>query len=139
MTDPSLAMQGAIVAALKASVAVTALIGGPTEARIFDRVPEKQVFPYIAFGPAQVIQQDATCIDGSEVYQQIDVWSRLPGFPECKRVAEAVREALHRLDATFGDLGFEIEHQFTNYLRDPDGLTSHAVLSFRAEIDQSDG
>jgi hypothetical protein len=66
---------------------------------------------------------------------QIDAWSQSVGFPEVKRVASAVRRALAfaPMDLT-GDgyrlVDIALETDLT--LRDPDGVTSHAVLTFRA-------
>lgn len=132
MIDVALALQDALVAALRADAAVAALVG----ARIYDRVPLNAERPYISMGPAQVTEERMDCIDGAEVFQQIDCWSSEPGFGECKTLASAARAALNRLPAAQAGLNFEIEHRFTSVFRDGDGLTSHAVLSFRALIDQ---
>jgi beta-glucuronidase len=55
---------------------------------------------------------------------------------ECKTIAGAVRASLHE---TALDLGaqwqfLEIQHEDTRHLKDPDGATSHAVLTFRALV-----
>lgn len=131
MIDPSLALQRAIVTILNADADVKALI----DLRVFDDVPPNVDFPYVSFGPSQDTSDDADCITGYEVFQQIDVWSRELGFDECKTVSHAVRKALHLTTITQDGMTFEIEHRFTNTNRDPDGLTSHGVLSFRALID----
>jgi hypothetical protein len=125
----SLELQKAIVARLKADAGVVALVGQ----RIYDQPPIAPVFPYISLGPDQTLPDRADCYDGSEVNLQVDAWSRAVGFPEVKRIAEAARAALqdaplslagHRLvDLTFVD---------GRTLRDPDGLTSHAAMTFRA-------
>lgn len=132
MSDPALALQGAVVAALKADAAVTALAGD----RVYDRVPGPDTaFPYVSLGPCDVVQNDATCIGGADVTLQIDVWSREPGFREAKALAGAVRTALHLLETSFDGLSFEIEHRTTRHFRDPDGLTSHAAVEVTALID----
>jgi hypothetical protein len=132
MIDVSLALQDAVVAALRTDESVSALVGP----RVYDRVPSGAVRPYISIGPSQATQDDATCIEGMEVFQQVDVWSSQPGYAECKTIAAAVKTALHRLEIEKSGVTFEIEHRFTNTFRDADGLTSHSVLSFRALIDQ---
>ena len=137
MTAVSLALQGAIVTALKADATVKGFVGSGTTlqpTRIYDAVPDAPTFPYVSVGPAQVNRQDATCILGTEVFQQIDVWSRERGFVECKQIEDAIIAVLHDLDASNGGLSFTIEHRFTNTFRDSDGLTAHGVLSFRADI-----
>lgn len=134
MADPSLDLQGAIVAALKADGAVTALVGQ----RIFDDVPAAQAgsFPRITYGSDQVLSDDADCVTGFEVFIQIDVWSRIVGQPEMKRIAGAVRAALHNVELTLAEHSLIVlEHQQTRYLRDPDGLTKHAAVEFRALAD----
>lgn len=137
MTDPALLVQGAIVAAIKADAECQSLFG----ARIFDFIVADPVppMPYASFGPSQVIQDDADCINGAQVFQQIDVWSEEPEFVECKRISGVLRRLLHHMAVTRDGATFEIEHRFTTTARDSDGVTSHAVMSFFALIDQPEG
>ena len=133
MASPELELQGAIVQRLKADATLTALVGG----RIYDLVPETRVFPYVSIGPVDSIYDDAECITGLEVAQQLDVWSRETGFPECKLIVDAVRVALHdaELDLPTNALVYLACRQARTY-RDPDGLTSHGALSFEASIER---
>ena len=113
----ALALQGAIIAALKASAPVTAIVAD----RVYDHVPRNPAtealtaaFPFVAISDWQELSDDADCIDG----------------------AEAVKRALHKADLDLGDTALVmIEHDGTRTLRDPDGLTSHAVITFRALIE----
>lgn len=134
MSDPSAAMQKAVVARLKAVAAVTALIGQ----RTYDYVPQDAVFPYVSIGGFQSVDDSAECIDGVEIFIELHVWSRATGSVECKTVASAVRAALHEhsptLDDPFAAVG-NIEHRDTRYLRDPDGKTTHGILNFRAFVE----
>ena len=123
--DPSLPLQAAIVAALKG-----ADIAGD---RVYDTVPPGPTFPYVSISGSQVLPDKADCIDGTEVFLQIDAWSRAPGYPEVMGVSASVIDALD--DAELPVTGFHLvvlEMQSVNYLRDPDGLTRHAALTFRA-------
>lgn len=135
MTPAELALQGAIYQALRADETLTALIGG----RVFDRVPDASaaVKPYVSFGPSQSIEDDAECIDGLEVIQQIDIWSDVPGFKEVKTIAAAVRKVLHRAELDLGpDFGkVEVRYRNSRDLRDPDGITSHTAADYAALID----
>lgn len=125
----SLELQKALVGRLKADAGVTALVAG----RVYDQPPPSPVFPYISIGPDQTLPDRADCYDGSEVTLQVDVWSRAPGFPEAKRIAEAVRAALADAPLTLtGHSLVDIALVEARNLRDPDGLTSHAALTFRA-------
>lgn len=134
MSDPSIELQGALVAALKAAGALPAVVGG----RVYDEAPTNAVFPYLTLGDCQVLPDKAGCIDGVEVYPQIDVWSRAVGYPEVKTIAAAVKAKLDDQPLTVS--GFQVvvfEHQSTQYLRDTDGLTRHAAITFRGLIQPS--
>lgn len=133
MTSPTLELQGAIVTRLKAVGAVTALVG----TRIYDKVTEGAAFPYVSIGPSDELTEDADCITGFDISLQIDVWSRAPGFPESRRISDAVRAALHDYDLPITDNALVyFRHQQTRFLRDPDGLTSHAAMTFEAFVEQ---
>jgi hypothetical protein len=135
LTSPSLELQGAIVVRLKAFAALTALIG----TRVYDQVPSNPTFPYVSWGPDQSISEDADCITGFEVSIQVDAWSRTVGLSEVKRIAEAVRAALHDYDLPLADNALvSIRHTSTQNLKDPDGLTNHSVIEFTALVEQPD-
>lgn len=130
MSDPSLEVQDAIVAALIGKTGA--------EDRIYDEPQVNPVFPYITLGPCQVLPDKADCIDGVAVYPVVDVWSREKGFEEVKTIA---RKVLALLDDQPPDVpGFAVvvfEFESVNYLRDRDGLTRHAAITFHALIQPS--
>lgn len=133
MTSPSLELQGAIVARLKATGAVTSIAGS----RIYDAVPAGATFPYVSFGPSDELQDDADCITGFEVTMQLDCWSRAGGFVELRRLADAVRAAVHGYEFTLSANALvNFEHRVTRMFRDPDGITSHAAMTFTALVEQ---
>lgn len=133
MANPELELQGAIVARLKADPAVTALIAG----RVYDSPPQGAVFPYVTLGPVDSVEDDADCITGLDVAQQVDCWSRAVGFPEVKKIADAVRASLHDYDLVLASNALVFfEHRTTRITRDPDGLTSHGILSFEAAVER---
>lgn len=122
MSDPSLAVQGALVARLKA-------LATAAGSRVFDRVEKDRDFPYITVGPGQTVPMDETCWDASEVFAQVDVWSRAVGFPEAKVIAGAIRIALHDQALTIPDhICDRVEVRSIDFSRDPDGLTSRARI-----------
>jgi hypothetical protein len=131
--DADLELQGLIVATLKASAGLAALVGD----RIYDTVPQGAQFPYVSFGPSDSLSDDADCIEGLAVSQQLDAWSRAVGFPEVKQISDAVRAALHdkNLALTVNALVF-LEHRQTRVFRDPDGLTNHAAIAFEASVER---
>ena len=134
-TDCTLELQKAIHDCLKADPVLLTLIDG----RVYDTVPDNTAFPFVSFGPVDDNEADAECIYGSQVYQQIDVWSRAVGFPEVKKIAGAVRDALHDKEVALAltvNALVDIRHRDTTTARDPDGLTNRAIMGFEALIER---
>ncbi len=138
MSDPSLDLQIAIVARLKGYQPLTALIGN----RVYDHVPRDGTgkvtadFPYVSFGPEQVLPDGWDCGNASEIVIQLDAWSRAVGFPEVKKIAGAVRDALDDADLPLADSALvSLEFDGRRVMRDPDGKTSHAVIMFKAVVE----
>lgn len=132
MSDPSLDLQDALVLALRTPGALPSVVGK----RVFDDVPGGPTFPYVSLGDGQVLPDKSDCVDGTEVFPQIDVWSRTVGFVECKQIARAIIAKLD--DQALTVAGYRInvfELQDVQYLRDPDGKTRHAAITFRALLE----
>lgn len=136
MTSPAAELHAAIVPRLKGALA--ALVGD----RVYDHVPRDTggaltaAFPFVNVADFQEITDDADCISGAEIVVTIEAWSRAVGFPEVHRIASAVKAALHNADIELDDAALvALEHGTTRTLRDPDGLTSHAILEFRALVE----
>jgi hypothetical protein len=135
MSDPSLELQAALVTALSGH------IGTAVADRVYDEVPApvppatSPQFPYVTLGDCQVLPDKANCIDGVEVYPQIDVWSRQTGYPELKGIVKEVLSVLD--DQPLTVTGFDVvifQIQNIHYLRDPDGQTRHAALVFYGNL-----
>ena len=123
-------VQKAIYDALTASPAVA---GG----RVYDRVPAG-VSDYVTIGEEQIVGDGNSCGDGWEVFADIHVWSEAVGFPIAKATAATIVDRITAITSVSG--GFQVilaELQDQRALRDPDGLTSHIVCSFRFIIDQA--
>jgi hypothetical protein len=132
MSEVSLALQAAVLLALRSHAPLSAL---PLQGRIYDRVPSNAVFPYATFRVPNVVDDSADCVEGSEVNFAIHVWSRTVGWPEAATIAGHVRKALHLVDLPMTDFVM-ITCTFQEFIRldDPDGITNHGVASFRALI-----
>ncbi|MGV2128121.1 DUF3168 domain-containing protein [Agrobacterium vitis] len=134
--DASHELQVAIVAALKASADVMALVDG----RIYDRVPSDSSggvkFPYVSFGGTQDLPEQAECIDASDLTIQIDIWSRDPGYAEGRRIAKAVKATLNDEELSLSDNALVY---FTFLRRDDirasDGLTTQIAMTFGAGVE----
>jgi hypothetical protein len=138
LTDPGLDLQGAVVTALQADAGVRQLVNDG----VYDLVPRAPdgsptvAFPYISFGDTQLLPELAEATDAAETVITLHCWSRAAGFPEVRKLARAVTAVLHDQPLTLasGELQ-SLLLESTQTLRDPDGLTSHAVLKFSALTD----
>jgi Protein of unknown function (DUF3168) len=123
MSDPSLPVQKAMVGAMTAA----SIAGG----RIYDQAPTAAQFPYVTVGDCQVVPDKADCIDGAEIFPQVDVWSRATGFPETKQIAAQVLAALDDKPLVVDGYHLTVfEFVDVRYVRDPDGITRHGILNF---------
>lgn len=130
-----LAVQKALRARLVSTAAVTALVPA---ASILDRHARPAPDPSIILGEGQTIEGDDLARLQQRVVLDLHAWKKEPSLAGVKAIAGAVRAALHSgrlvLDAGFhcGDL--RVSHM--RYLRDPDGETSHAVVTVEALVSE---
>lgn len=116
---------------------VATLAGG----RVYDRVPMKDgkvtaTFPYVSFGPVNVIDDYAECVEGETHTIQLDVWSRAVGQSECKNLVDTIRKALNRSQPELTDnavVGINIP--ICQIVRDPDGLTTHGIIQVEIMVE----
>ncbi|TFV34556.1 DUF3168 domain-containing protein [Bradyrhizobium frederickii] len=126
-TDPAADIRAAIEAKLKATPAVADLVGD----RIFDRVPAKPEFPLVTIGNMQVIPESADGVDAAETAVTIHVWDQFKQADKSRKVGGAVVSALHDEELrTDSGSAQSVLLESASYLRDPDGVTNHAVLTF---------
>lgn len=120
---------------LKADTSVMALIN-----EIYDSVssnPWGSKAAYISFGPVDVVEDDAECIVGGSHTVQLDCWSRRMGAVHCKQIVDAVKVALHERDVELASYGLvQMRVTTRRVFRDPDGLTTHGVVTVEADIEE---
>jgi len=122
---------------LKADSAVMALVTD-----VFDSVSDDPSrwgtkAAYISFGPADVVDDDADCITAGTHTLQLDCWSRKQGSYYCKLLVDAVKDALHEIEASLADYGLvELRVIMRRAFADPDGLTWHGVVMVEAMIEE---
>lgn len=102
--------------------------------RVYDLPPPNPVFPYVTIGIVDGTEDYISeCAIDWEVTAEVHIWSREPGFSQAKTVAASCYSALadHGPDFPGYRVGwFAMQNQ--RWLRDPDGLTSHGVMEYRA-------
>lgn len=133
MHDASAALQKALVARLRANVALVSN-------RVYDRAQKSHVLPYILIGETQAVSDDAGCIDGATCYVTLHIWSREVGSVECRRISDQVAAAVKDWSPDLSADGFAfVDGQLNSAqtMLDPDGLTTHGVLTFEAQTERA--
>lgn len=125
--DITEAMQRAVFARLKA-------YGPLNGVGVYDAVQPTAGFPYVTIFDVQSVEDGDDCHDGDEISFDVHVWSRVVGSVQAKGIAGHVRKALHDFDLPLGEDHALVDLKFTDLrvFRDPDGVTTHGVVSFRA-------
>lgn len=139
MSDVSLAVQKAVIAALRASPALAAVVGS----RIYDAPPERlgsalAEGAFVALGNetgAPAIETDAD--EGFEITLSIEVWARRPSArPTVKRALRAIHDALHNAEPALEDGAVVIMRVIdTRTDPEPDGVTAHGRARLRVLTD----
>lgn len=122
-------LQQAIYAALVAAPAIC-------DGRVYDRVPDEPVFPYLTIGDEQAIDDGNSCEDAWEVFADAHVWSRPESTSkvEAKTIGAAV---VDRLVTELVVAGFRVVFaalESYRTLRDPDGLTEHVIITVKYSL-----
>ena len=131
MSIGQFALQSAIYSALNGDSNLTTTQG----AGVYDEVIEGSSFPFIQIGEDTALDYGTKTDDGGQYTINIHVWSQYTGSKECKNLMDRIHDLLH--DSTLSVTGFNLVNfrfEFSDILRDPDGITRHGVMRFRAII-----
>lgn len=138
MSEATLPLQAAVVAALKAYAPLVELVGHSYKGGIYDRPPDDPNVkpPYTCLSGWQEIEDGTDCSDASEVFFDVQAFSTAVGRSEAARIAGAIKAALHKLaPAITGWANTEILYRGTQYFPEADGITTRAVVNFQALTD----
>lgn len=102
---------------------------------VFDRVQDGQTLPYLYIGQDD-FEADYDSADLTEC--SVEVHAFATTRDEVKLIAGQIRAALDVQLTIPGYLVYEWSYESTRYITDPDGLTEHAVLSFRYLVGATD-
>lgn len=127
---PDLEFQIAMVALLNASSDLVGLIPGGINPQQASPWPGA----YIMVGDGQNIPDLAECIDGSELFFDIHIWSQKDtSFADVNKIAANIWKALDGQTITLTENRcVDFQRGSMHRLRDPDGKTLHGVLTIRA-------
>ena len=133
---PELALQKAVRARLTWFPSVTMLV---PVASILDHNERPAPSPSIIIGEGQSVDEgDSINRSLTRVYMDLHVWKREPSTAGVKAIAGAIRAAIK--SALIADIdGFHFADcyvQSARFLRDPDGETSHGVVTINALVQE---
>jgi len=128
----ALTLQKAIRARLVSTSAVTDLV--PASA-ILDRNQRPAPSPSIILGEAQVLDEGDIARKRSRVFHTIHVWKLEASLAGVTAINATIREALRdRLSLDAGHHVADLYIADSRAMRDPDGETSHGVVTLEALI-----
>jgi hypothetical protein len=128
MSAAAIALQAGLYAQLGATPALMAQLTG-----LFDHVPEAQSLPYLVIGEALTSDWSSATFDGRETRLALHLWTRAAGHKQAKEIAGLVQTALAQgLPPLDGHKLTLLQFLAERTLIDPDGLTRHTILEYRA-------
>ena len=129
MSINQFALQTAIYTKLSTDNNLTSTLG----ASVFDDIPEETPYPYVQLGEDTAIDYSTKDQTGSEVTVNVDIWSRYRGSLQAKNIMDRVHTLLHDSSLSVTGSNFiNMRFEFSDIIRDPDGITRHGVMRFRA-------
>jgi hypothetical protein len=134
VVSAALAFQRAARAVLIADATVTALV--PAD-NVIDANGRPEVFPCIRLGEDQELPGDDVVGRYTDLFATLHIWTREPGLADAKAIAGAVRRALAL--TTWSRDGYrciDTRLDSARFLRDPDGVTGHGIVTFKAVIEE---
>lgn len=133
---PDLAFQTAMFERLCASVGVIALV--PVE-NILDRNARPNPDPSIILGESQSVDDEYLGRDVTRIYHTLHLWKKELSLTGVKKIAGEVRAVLHKAPRLILASGFhcaDCSVSDIRFLRDPDGVTSHGVVTVSALVQE---
>ena len=131
MSTGQFALQQTLFTTLNGDSQLTNTLG----AAVFDDVPDTQAvsFPYVQIGEDTATDYSTKDVTGTETVINLHVWSRYRGSKETKQVMDRVHTLLHDSNLTVtGHNLINMRFEFGDVIRDPDRITRHGVMRFRA-------
>ena len=131
MTIKQFALQEAIYTRLNDDNTLSVTNG----ASVYDEVPEGTSYPYVTIGETTALDYSTNDVNGSEQTLTLHVWSQYRGTKESKNIMDRLHDLLHNYSLSVSGANLiNLRFEFSDLIRDPDGITRHGVVRFRAVL-----
>ena len=131
MSIGQFALQTAIYSTLSNDNNLTSTLG----AGVFDEVTEGATYPFVLLGEETAIDYGTKDLVGGETTINIHIWSQYKGSKETKNIMDRIHDLLHDSDISVSGFNLiNLRFEYSDIMRDPDGVTRHGVMRFRAII-----
>jgi len=131
MSIGQFALQTAIYSTLSNDSNLTSTLG----AGVFDEVTEGATYPFVVLGEETATDYSTKDLDGGEITINIHIWSQYKGSKETKNIMDRIHDLLHDSDISVSGFNLiNLRFEYSDIMRDPDGVTRHGVMRFRAII-----
>ena len=130
MSDYASALQQTVFNALDQSSTLQNLVTD-----VYDFVPESTAFPYVKIGEQTMVDDGTKDKKGSDFTIEVHTFSRYRGSVEIKNIMSVVYDILHESSLSVSGASLvNMRFEFSDIIKENDGLTTHGVQRFRAFV-----
>ena len=130
MSDYASALQQTVFNALDQSSTLQNLVTD-----VYDFVPEGTAFPYVKIGEQTMVDNGTKNKQGTDFTIEVHTFSRYRGSVEIKNIMSVVYDILHESSLSVSGASLiNMRFEFSDIIKENDGLTTHGVQRFRVFV-----